>query len=326
MKLFNLFLSLILTLGSLATPSPRTPVIRQIYTFPKNRFIENIAVRSNSDLLLTSFSAPTLFTLDPTASSPNVTILYTFPNSTGLGGITEISPDVFTIVSGVWDLANTRAIIGTLSIWTVNLRSPTLAVRHITGIVNSTIFNGLTRVPGSSKLVLAADSDIGAVWRVNIITGQYDIAFSDPLFAPVGSSPGSNLGINGIRAKGNFLYFTNSAQGFFGRVAINSRGDKVGTVEIVANMTASGGVYDDFAIDESGNSWIATHPDYVVKVKSSGKQKVIANETFLLNPTSAAFGRGGQKEKQTLYVTNGGVFSGTDLIDEGVVAIDTARV
>jgi hypothetical protein len=220
-------------LGSLA--SCQAPSIRQKWTFPPNTFIENIAVRSNSHLLLTSESVPTLFTLDPHRPADNFSnpslppILHTFPNATGLSGITELPspPDVFAVVSGTWDLVNTRAALGSLNIWTIDLRTPIPVVKHIANIANSTIFNGLASLPGSNPpLILAADSAIGAIWRVNILTGACSITFSSPFLAPLGTSPGTNLGVNGIRtsSNGKYLYFTNSAQGIFGRVRINSCG------------------------------------------------------------------------------------------------------
>jgi len=92
MAFFSEFISL-LVLGLLSTlavaPPPPGPLLRQIYTFPPNHFIENIAVRSNSDLLLTSMSVNTLFSVDPTIATPNATVVHTFPEGHGLMGITE---------------------------------------------------------------------------------------------------------------------------------------------------------------------------------------------------------------------------------------------
>jgi hypothetical protein len=320
MKSFSLVLPLILVPLSAAG---QIPPIRNVFTFPNNTFIEDIAVRSNSDLILTSESVPTLFSVDPTVPSPTATALYTFPNTTGLSGITETSPDIFALVTGIWDLANTRAT--NLAVWTINFNHPTPVIRHVTGIVNSTIFNGIAAVPGSNVLILAADSAIGAVWRVNILTGDYEIVFQDSLFLPVGTAPGTNLGINGIRTKDGFLYFTNSAQGIFGRVPINRFGGKTGPVEVISSIEVPGGHYDSFAFGREGSTWIATHPNDVVEVKADGSQVDIKNETMLLNPTSAQFGRGSVAERRTLYVTNGGEFAGNDLINEGVVAVDVGR-
>ncbi|KAH8909323.1 hypothetical protein BR93DRAFT_924335 [Coniochaeta sp. PMI_546] len=306
--------------------TPTNPPIRQIYTFPKNTFIENIAVRSNGNLLLTSMSVIDLFSVDPTVQNPTASVLHTFPNSTGLSGITEIAPDIFAVVTGTWDLAATRAAPGSLAIWTVDLTGPIPNVRFLTGIENSTIFNGIVQHPTNPALLLAADSAIGAVWRVNRITGAHGIAFSSPLLTPTGTAPGTNLGINGLKAKGKHLYFTNSARRFFGRVPVDSQGSPTGAVEIISNSTDAGAdvVYDDIALDRDGEGggWIASHPSYAVHVKLDGTQRVVNDSELLLNPTSAAFGRGNAEQEKVLYVTNGGEFVGMDLVNEGVVALD----
>ena len=316
--------------GALATDGVTTnPPIRNVYTFPINTFIENIAVRANSKLLVTSMSVPDLFLIDPTVASPSASIIHTFPNATGISGIAEITPDLFALVTGIWDLANTRALPGTLAIWTINLNPSPPVVRFITDVPDSLILNGLTRHPLNPRLLLAADSALGAVRRIDLLTGAHDIAFTDPLLAPTGTVPGTHLGINGLRAAhgGLHVYFTNSAQKFLGRVRLDFAGNAIGGVETLASSTAAGAdvVYDDIALDLlKGKLWIASHPSYAVQVPlvGGGAQRVVSDTAKLLNPTSAAFGRGSLKERNTLYVTNGGEFVGWDLVNEGVVALD----
>ncbi|CZS96518.1 hypothetical protein WAI453_010004 [Rhynchosporium graminicola] len=335
MVLFSRFVSLCILglLGiSVASLQPPKPLLRNIFMFPPNHFIENIAVRSNSKLLLTSLSVNTLFSVDPTVATPNATVVHTFPTGHGLMGITEVSPDIFVIVSGIWDLSLTRAALGTLTIWTINLCNPDPIVKNITTIATSIQLNGLAPIPGSKHLILAADSDAGSIYLINISTGAYSTTITSPLFTPVNRTlPGQHLGINGIRTAGSFLYFTNSARQHYGRVPISALGQQTGPVQIISNNTIIGGAfgsqYDDFALDEKGNAWVATHPNHVVRVTSGGQQTVVEDTELLLNPTSAQFGRGSERERRMLYVTNGGRFmEDFTLVDEGVVALDTARV
>lgn len=286
----------------------------------------------HSNLLLTSLSVPTLFSINPISTTPIPSIIYTFPNATGLSGITEISPDIFALVTGVWDQVNTRAALGSLAIWTVDFTSGTNnsgppVAKFITGVANSTILNGIVRHPLNPTLLLAADSALGAVWRVDLLTGCYSVAFSDPLLAPLGTAPGTNLGINGLKARGSYLYFTNSARRYFGRVEVDYHGSVVGEIEVISNSTDAGAdvIYDDIALDRvGGGGWIASHPSYAVHVDLDGRQRVVNDTDKLLNPTSAAFGRGDGEEERTLYVTNGGESVGADftLVNEGVVAVD----
>lgn len=331
------------------------PPIRNIHTFPKNTFIENIAVRSNGNLLVTSMSVPTLFTINPSLSNPDASVLHTFPNATGISGIAETAPDVFALVTGIWDLANTRAEPGSLAIWTFDLRRnpdapldihrspPALLAR----IPDSTILNGLAPHPSNRNLLLAADSARGALWRVDLTTGAHAVIFESDLLKPTGTAPGTHLGVNGLRAgTDGYVYFTNSAQGFLGRVKVDRNGESVGDIEVLSRSADAGEgvVYDDFALDFASPSfpyssssketaagaakqtiWIASHPSYAVRVGlGDGEQWVVNDTAKLLNPTSAAFGRGGKGQRRTLYVTNGGEFVGNDLVNEGVVAITLA--
>jgi hypothetical protein len=67
------------------------------------------------------------------------------------------------------------------------------------------------------------------------------------------------------------------------------------------------------------------HPSDVIEVQvGKGVVTDIRNSTLLLNPPSAAFERGAERERRTLYVTNGGTPVGDtfELIQEGVVAVD----
>ena len=104
-------------------------------------------------------------------------------------------------------------------------------------------------------------------------------------------------------------------------------------MEVIASVGIPTGVagvhFNDFALDGEDKAWIATHPSDVIEVQvGKGVVADIQNSTLLLNPTSAAFGRGAERERRTLYVTNGGTFVGDtfELVEEGVVAIDLWKV
>lgn len=315
---------------AVSSPTPSTPSIRKIFTFPINSFTENILARSNSHLLLTTLTSPDLYIVNPTIASPTASVIHSFPNGTGISGITEYAPDKFALITGIWDLANTRAT--NLSIWTVNLASRTPIVHFVTGVQNTTVLNGLASIPENPDLVFAADSAAGAVWKINLLTGSHSIVVSSSLLLPINNQQGSNLGINGLKGTNGYLYFTNSAEGIFGRISISSSGKQKGEIKVLSHVAdaVAGGVYDDFTIPRGGKVWIATHPASAIKVTISGNgvatQEAVTNQTILFNPTSAAYGRGSRKEENTVYVTNGGRFvdngnGGFDLVDSGVVAL-----
>ena len=295
---FSLLLSAILIGHGWAAYSAR-----QIFQFPAVPFtsIENVALRPNGDLILTTTSAPTIYLLDPTQVTPSAELLHTFPDATSCLGITETSTDVFAVVVGNVSLTTFGGVAGSFSIWSVSLeQSSTPVVKKIAAIPQAKILNGLTHLQDNPDIVLAADSEAGIVYSLNVVSGVSAVAIQNSALGPGSAS----LGINGLHvdSTGNNLYYTNSALGTFGRIPINaSNGQAKGAVTVLATAP-KGGNYDDFAIDSQGNSWITVHLDIVEEVTAAGVQSVVLNSTALLQPTSAIFAAGGQ----TLYVVTDG--------------------
>lgn len=170
-------------------------------------------------------------------------------------------------------------------------------------IPEASALNGVTTLNGSPDIVLIADSTLGAVWRANVATGDYSIAIESPLFTNTSTS---GRGINGVHTVGEMLYFTNSAQESFGRVPVTGDGSAAGEVELLGTPPAS---YDDFAIDQGGNAWIATHPNSLTEWTSEGTSSNItgnAESIEMIQPTAVNFGRGSTQEESTLYMTTYG--------------------
>ena len=277
---------------------------RQIFQFPSEPFtsIENVAIRPSGDLILTTTSAPTIYLLNPTQITPSAELLYTFPDATSCLGITETSSDIFAVIVGNVSLTTFNGVLGSFSIWSVNLeQSSTPVVKKIAAIPQAKILNGLTHLQDNPDIVLAADSEAGIVYSLNIVSGISAVAIQNSALSPAGDK---TLGINGLHvdAAGSNLYFTNSAMGTFGRIPIDgNNGKATGAVTVIATA-AEGDNYDDFAIDSQGNSWITLHPNIVTEVTEAGVQTTILNSTQLLQPTSVIFSAG----EQTLYVVTDG--------------------
>ena len=296
-----------------------------LYQFPNSTFvdIENVGIRPNGQLLLNLITQPSTYYLDPTESVSSAKLLNTFPNATSVLGIAQTAPDVFAVVVGNYSTTTFTGIPGSFSIWSINLAvSSTPVVKKIASIPEAHALNGMTAFPDSPDLVLIADSVLGAVFSMNIASGAYSVAIQDTAaFGPTSSFP---LGINGLHTRGQTLYFTNSAKGTYGSVPITKEGSAAGTVAIIANDTA-GNTYDDFALDQNGNAWIANHPNAVSEVTLGGAQMIIAgggNTTEFVQPTSAIFGTGAGEEQCTLYVVTGGSASATSVESGQVFAID----
>ncbi|KAK7058111.1 hypothetical protein R3P38DRAFT_3253106 [Favolaschia claudopus] len=288
-----------------------------IYQSPNSLFLENIAVRADSNLLLTSVASPTLFTLDPTTINGTLDAVHTFPNATSITGITEFLPEVFAVAVSELDTTTRRTKPNTTVIWGVDFS--TAEPQTLGRLPGNASANGLATIPGHPDVILAADSNLGVVWQVDTRSGATRQVIKDASMLP--NAPPPALGINGLHVAqvGNsqFLYFTNSAQGTFSRVAIGVEMGVVKTaaeIQTLLNLQPDGQAPDDFVMDPQGRAWVAVHPGALdlLSVPRNGNgswsQQTIAGNTQgsdpgLLQATSAAFGRGSQKN--ALFVTTG---------------------
>jgi hypothetical protein len=297
-------------------PSPSSFPSKVIYQSPNSLFLENIAVRASSDLLLTSVASPTLFTLDPHTINGTLGAVHTFPNATSLTGITEYRPGVFAVAASVTNATTRLAVPGSVVIWSVdfNVRDPT--ARALSTLPNNASANGITSVPGLPDILLAADSAAGAVWQINACTGTSRLVIQDASMLP--NAPPPALGINGLHVREGSLYFSTSGQGTLSRVALKINGVNVataGAVKTVATIQPLQQSPDDFALDSKGRAWVAVHPGALVLLSPENRNAnwtqvtAVGNsggtDAGLKQPTSAAFGRGSAVQENTLYVTTG---------------------
>lgn len=313
-------------------PSSKSP-IQTIYEFPNETWVENIAIRASGELLVTTITTPTLYQVDPFVAAP-ANLIHTFADAVGTLGIAEIQPDVFAVITGNWSTETFATTNGSYSLWKVDLTDfkcdesglpkSKPGVTKIADIPEASFLNGLTLLEKSSPYVLASDSGLGVVWRINYVTGEYKIVLENALMKPVAGQL-AVLGINGVHTRDGYLYFTNSFQFVFVRVQISSEGIATGPYEVVADN----GEGDDFAFDKAGNAYITQDPGGALEqVTPAGKVTVLAgstNSTILEGDTSGAFGRT-IFDSETLYVvTNGGIAghpAGSSIVGGKVLAVD----
>lgn len=275
----------------------------QIFEFTSH-FIENIHLRSNGRLLLSSLSSGNLFTIDPAASPPSAKTVVSCTGSTGLSGIATIGPDVFAVSGGIHGSFR----FDDMRVYVVSVPgdSDSGTLLDSIKIPGATGLNGMVALPAMSRVVLSADSHSSIIYRINTLTRQVDVAINDPL---LGHGPSFKVGINGIKIFDGYVYFTNSGQGTFGRVKINDDGSKAGDVEIVARISGDPGMghaYDDFTFDFDGNAYVASHPNEIVKITTDGTQTTFAGgheSSIFKSPTSAATSQDGK----SIYVATAGM-------------------
>ncbi|KAK9437114.1 hypothetical protein VB005_11932 [Metarhizium brunneum] len=284
--------------------------VHVVYQFAKGTWLENIAERTNGDLLVTLVDRPELYQIDH-RNPVNATLVHKFPGYTSLLGISETSPDVFAIITEKSNIS-AEGRTGSCAIWTVSFDGDKRAqVSKITDVPEANFLNGMTTLDAKAGKILVSDSGRGLVLRVDIPYANYTTVLDNETFKPI---PNASIpfGVNGIRVHNGYLYYTNTLASIYGRVKINlDTGEAVAPFETISSDILG----DDFAIDRQGNAYIAANSkNEVVRVSRRGRTKVIAgslNSTLVPGPTSAIFGKlPSSSGKQVLYVTTAGGLTG----------------
>ncbi|TVY84561.1 hypothetical protein LSUE1_G002749 [Lachnellula suecica] len=319
--------------------------VRLIHEFPQGTWIENIAIRSNGQILVTIFSSPDLYLIDPILGK-NPVLVHTFPDALGLLGIAEVSPDVFTVSSSNNSLSSSGVVRNSSIAWNVDLRGVSIPVNSfildpapIVSKVNTltpVLFpDGQCLLSASEKTVLVGDIKGGKIYRLDTITGAYSMVISNNLTVATPIAAFGSAGVNGIHVREGVLYFTNTGEGIFAKMPIYQDGTPAGNASVIVRAM-EGNTLDDFALRGDSAYLVTGYGNSIdrVKLDGSGRQKIVAgslNSTALAEPTGAAFGRT-EIDRDVLYiVTAGGLASpvyqdGKEVIIGGqVVAVDLSK-
>ena len=143
----SLFLAL---LKALARPTVSSAVqsspLTLLHSFLSNQHPENLAARWNGHLLLSVVSEPFLYDIEPTNPSPK--LQHEFSGYTSIGGITEIAPDFLAVIAGNTSRTTLVGILGTWSVWSVNMNTPEPTIKLITLIAGGETLDGMTTADG----------------------------------------------------------------------------------------------------------------------------------------------------------------------------------
>jgi streptogramin lyase len=249
--------------------------------------IENVAVRSNGQVLATNMNSANLYAVDPVAKTSTTAIAVA--GASGLSGIGEIAPDVF-------------AVIGGKGIYKVDFTGAAPKSSLIKTITAANNLNGLAVFDNDT--VLVADAGAGSVYRLSVSTGEYAVALADPTMKPSGGIP---FGIDGIKYRDGVVWYTNIFTNSFYKVPVDA-GSAKATGAVVPLWTNLMG--DDLCFGPNGKIYVATNGrNSLVEVDPAvGKPTSVGTVT---GSTSCAFGRT-EKDKNVAYVGAGqGVFAVT---------------
>ncbi|KAK3360969.1 hypothetical protein B0T24DRAFT_539996 [Lasiosphaeria ovina] len=320
-----------------ATTSALAPV-STVYSFPNGSFVENLAVRSNGEILVTRTTSAELVLVDPRRPGCAAVVYnFTAAGLSGMTGITEYAPDVFAVLAGDYHFGKSVGV-GSWTVFSVDLRGVRLSnvgcralaggnlprVRKVALVKESQLLNGLAP---HGRYVLASDTFAGLIYRVDMAKGAYAVAINSTYLSKLATPHG----VNGIRVVGDTLYFANSGQSILVKVPLAADGSAAGPYTVIAHNEGPAAHYDDFAVDAEGSIYAVTaSANTLVKVSADGRtQTVVAgnwNSTDIAEGTSAAFGRTAC-DSHVLYVTTvGGLLgpiNGTVIIPGALVSIET---
>jgi hypothetical protein len=304
---------------------------RTVFQLPSvGTWFENIAVRLSGLLLVTRLDVPQLWQVNPTTGAGAALITFPAP-ITSLLGIAEISPNKFAVNAGRQDANGT--VPGSWGVYTLDLSVTTTAPpkpKLLAQVREAALINGLAVWDGGSTL-LGSDSQRGVLYAIDARTGAYAAVASDPTMLSPPDAP-LPIGINGLKARGEYIYFTNTFGQALYRVPAAGRGAGVRLTGPVQELASGTFTPDDIALDADGAVYIAAQPQNVM-VKSppgrhSNRTEVVAGSIGSLDvasPTALAFGRTAS-DLRTLYVSTSGAqfapVNGTIVEPAKVVAVD----
>jgi hypothetical protein len=328
---------------ALSMSAHKHDTIQTKHQFPNETWVENLAIRSNGNILVTLLSSPEVWEIDP-SQEDFAKLIYRFPEALSALGISELQPDVFVVAVGNITLPAIASEPGSYSAWEIDLRhhrdqhAQCPKITKIANLPQAHFLNGLCNLPTAPHTVLLADSALGVIYALDTQTGASRTYLDDPAFKPNSSLP-VRSGINGLHVHEGYLYFTNTfSTPALARIPIDKiSGEPAGPLETIVETPAwhvnIGDQADDFTFDREGNVWLATDPsNSIVKIEIPGGRRTVevggADDAVVAGVTAVAFGRT-ERDCHILYATtNGGIAFPPrgGVVGGKVVAIDTSRL
>ena len=307
--------------------APSTKVTT-LATLPQNTFLENLVLRPDASLLLTSITPPHLYLVPSTTAESTPKLLHKFANA--VTGIVSIAPDVYIISTGIHGTPDTSVLYRLdMTAYKPSLPDPSdsISVTEVLKLPEALFLNGSTSLPTPEyPAILLADSLKGCIWRVDFPSSESQPKLStwlshsalsktrfEPEWAPW-------PGVNGIKYHPGtgYLYATNSEVGTFIRIKVDTNGSfaPIGEPQVISRKV----IGDDLIIDRKGEyAYVTTNPNNtLMKAKLPNKTVDLENEldvdvellaggdedAVFAGPTAVVWDR---SEKELLLVTNGGM-------------------
>ena len=268
-----------------------TPAYRVLSSYPNGHYLENLAVRSNGDVLYTDYFERVIHRWDGRVARDFAKLANHPVNLLMMDGEWIVLTHGAKFTDGPSALKGSNAL--------VHLSGDGKHVRRSIVLPDLVFGNGMALLDASH--VLITDSVLGTIWKVDVKTGVAEPWLDSELLKPRANAP--LPGANGLRIHAGSVYVSNSAT------------KKLYTVKVDTNHLPDGALtelptqpsgIDDFAIDRSGVFYIATHGEQVLKFDGR-ETTMLLDVAAVAGCTSAALSPDGR----TIYVLGtGGLYEG----------------
>ncbi|KAI1749726.1 hypothetical protein F4782DRAFT_542038 [Xylaria castorea] len=288
--------------------SQAAPQASQLFQFTYPTGVENLFALPNGCLLLSTSANANLWYIDPEALYPSAQNVITLPGSTALNGFAALGDGLYAVTGGAPPQSSSENPMQVYVIKVETEGDVNVTVDHTVAVPGTKSMDGTAALPKHPRTILTADAIGGRILRVNTSDHSVSVALEHAALKP--SDRENAKGVNGLKIREDYLYFTNSAQKTFGRFPIDENGSNTGDVEILACLDdmPDSVSYGDFSFDSVGNAFVAVHPSSVHKITPEGAQSIFAggvNSTFL-EPTSVVV----SNDRKSIYISTAGIDSG----------------
>ncbi|CAM6116229.1 unnamed protein product [Calypogeia fissa] len=266
MALTNFMSLIVLTIlcSSVAHSSKLDPV-RTVFEFPKNTFLENLAVRSNGQILVSVITALQLFLFNSVQVGEPI-LIHNFTSALGVSGIAEYDKDVFAVMTGNFSFATDDVGPGTWAVWSVDPRGvesqpdntlyPPPQIHKIADVTEARSLNGISLLSKEKGTILVGDVSAGNIIRLDVESGDYKVVINNTFTLPAPAT--ISAGVNGLHVRDGSVFLTNRGKSIFVEIPINEDGTPAENGTIIAHTLDSIDEFDDFTFDRKGNAYLVT--------------------------------------------------------------------
>lgn len=230
------------------------PAVETIASYPHGQFLENLNVRSDGSMLITSYVDRTILTWDGNGTPRALVTLDVHP----AGVLAE--DDLIVITAHGKSFTEGPAFTATNQILVLDRQGRVL---RRTALPEARFVNGMVALDADH--ILIADSIAGSIWLYRPSTGVVSAWLRDPLLGIDPAAKDQRPGANGLKRRGEWLYISNSSRGAIYRVRVAG----LAPDGPLATFAQTGPV-DDFAFLDDGSIAAATHGPRLIRVDANG--------------------------------------------------------